>query len=204
MQTEVSILLAFPQLNNLYFWKWTTWTEEKHSSTEGPVKKKEPTELFLWFCFHIWLSLLASQTRVLLLIPKAFQNQEKLALMLFSTIFKNSSSFQVFVQSPPCCWRPLWALCSPCPVRSTVCLFTMEFLAKPKQQLWVSPPTPALSKQRAGMQVSVWEEAEFMSCFGNQHLTTPCIQLVVSRKEKWGATESACILWQCCSDAFLQ
>lgn len=47
MQTVVSVLLTFPQLNNLYFWEWTTWSEGKHSGTEGPVTKKELTELFL-------------------------------------------------------------------------------------------------------------------------------------------------------------
>lgn len=47
LQSEVLVSLTFPQLNNLYFWEWTTWTEGKHSSTEGPVKKKELTELFL-------------------------------------------------------------------------------------------------------------------------------------------------------------
>lgn len=29
MQTEVSVLLTFPHLNNPYFWEWTTWSGGK-------------------------------------------------------------------------------------------------------------------------------------------------------------------------------
>lgn len=69
----------------------------------------------------------------------------------------------------------------------------MEFLAKARsltQATTLSEPPNSGTKQRAGMQVNVWEKAEFMSCFGNQHLTTPCIQLVVSQKKKNGEQQS--------------
>lgn len=97
MQIQTSDWLTFTPLNNLF--SCERGTGESTLSRKDQSKRKSlqsrssdsvfaPDQVFR----HLG-------TRVLLLIPKALQNQEMLALDTFSTILQASSDSQVSVQS---------------------------------------------------------------------------------------------------------